>query len=150
MKNIITCTLLFAFTLIAGIGCKKGSDSGYRMTANINGATTFNTACRAQQTGTQLHITGQNQTTTTDDFPVIGLYISNYTGPGTYVLNTTTDPNLMNTGIYDASLSVANPSINGSIVITSTIPLKGTFSFNSSTGASITSGNFSCINTVVY
>jgi len=139
MKKYIALFVL-ALCLALFQGCSKDSGTvSYTMRAIINGVAYTSSGITAQQTNSLLIITGK--ASAGSGYPNMELYISNYTGVGTYSL---VSPNYQNFADIDSSAFSNRPaSVSGSIVITAASPdIIGTFSFTMDDATKVTKGTF--------
>jgi len=138
MKNVITFALLTAILLAGFSACHKSSGTTYFVKTTINGMPYSASNCVASLVSdTVLGISCGNANV----YPHIFLYISDYTGAGTYPLSSSLNGNF---GSVDSSLSVMSvTSASGTITITKTSPaITGTFSFIGTDSIVVSNGKF--------
>jgi hypothetical protein len=142
MKKILTFTAIIMIGLAAFTGCKKSSSStSYTMKATIGGTTTTFNTCVAAASGTLMTISGFNGSGTTATPPYLQVYMSNFTGVGTYNIDATTTTNM---GSYYINSTTAKLAQTGTITITSssTASIAGTFNFTTTDGTVISGASF--------
>jgi hypothetical protein len=140
MKKLLTIanTLMLGAALLGG--CTKSSTSGtnYTMSATVAGAA-FSGGTLCTLSGTTLSVWGSKTfTASTPSYPYINFIVSNYTGNGTYTIA----PLGTNVASYIASMTSASQVSYGTITITATSPITGTFNFTCTDSTKITGGNF--------
>ena len=141
MKKIIYSTAIAIMGLATITGCTKKSDSTptYSMKATINGVAFNGTGCYAGSGSGSLLISGGiGASSTTLSYPYIVLSVNTgYTGVGTYVFNS-----IANIAQVDSAAGSGAIGSYGTITITNTNPLTGTFSFTCSDSTKVTGGSF--------
>ncbi len=134
MKKIVIFSAVVMMGLAAFTGCsKKSSSPSYSMGASVGGTAFSGNNCVATQVGTILTVQGWSGSSTSAVFPYFALYISNFTGTGTFAFDSTM---LSNYAEYLTSTTSIKIAKSGSIVVTSasTSAVSGTFSFTCTDG----------------
>ena len=147
MKKLLTYGAIAVYGLAVMTGCKKSdsssSSASYTMSATIGGHAFSGAKCIAGINGAQLAIVGGLDGTAAT-FPNITINVQSYTGLGTYpiqIFSTT----YFNTATLDSTLTQAAPAAYGSVIVTGTSPITGTFSFTCTDSTKVTNGSFSCL-----
>jgi hypothetical protein len=145
MKKIFTYLAIAIIGLASLASCSKKSDStpAYSMKATIGTTAVSETSCIAIVNGSALSVTGFTGSSTTP--PYFNLTIQNFSGAGTYTLDSTAIVPVV-TCIYYPDAIVTNTKVakSGTITVTSSssTSVSGTFSFLCSDGTSISGGSF--------
>jgi hypothetical protein len=142
MKNkLILFTALLLMVICFGCEKKNVATPLGKMQAIINGMPFYGANCTAVgPTQSQLTIVGSP--TSNNYVPGIFLTINNYTGVGTYQIESVADT-LANMAQIDSSSS-AIQAVSGTITVTaaSATQFSGTFSFTAANGTQVTNGSF--------
>ena len=136
MKKILSFAAIAMFGFAAFTSCtKKSTSPGYTMGATINGHSYSSNAVSGKN-GTILSVWGYTSATAIS-YPNISIVLANYAAAGTYSLD-----GIFTAVTIDSSSTSAVTSSYGTVVITSTSPLKGTFSATMTDSTKITNGSF--------
>jgi hypothetical protein len=146
MKRIMTLSAILMLGLVFFAGCSKKSDSpSYSMKATV-GSTAFNVSnCYAVTTGAILNITGNTGSSTSANPPYLGITIYNYTGTGTFTINSSaTAPAVAITWAPTSAITDMQAATSGTVTITSasSSTISGTFSGTLMNGSSVSGGTF--------
>jgi len=134
MRNIVAPIVIGVLWLVFIIGCHKGDNSpAYIMKARINDSVFTGNNCYAATNDS-----GKLSIATTTRLPYIFLTVNKgYAGVGTYTFD-----GVINFSQIDSVSGWGYISAYGTLSITSTNPLTGTFSFTCQDSTKVTEGSF--------